>query len=82
MNWIQVGNVALSVVLALGVAYELGERHQASADQAKLQKAQDMHDQDMNHALIMERDSTYYKTADAMGLEYFNVLRSACLKEK
>ncbi len=82
MTWLHVGNAALSVGLALGVAYELGERHQEQQDRALVLSTQQQRDDQERHASILQQDATYYHDADAMGLSYFNALRDMCLKEK
>lgn len=82
MTWLHAGNAILSVALALGLAFELGARYQATRDQALVLEEQQQRDDSERHALLLQTDATYYHDADALGLTYFNALRDMCLKEK
>lgn len=82
MSWVHVGNAVLSVALALGVAFQLGERAQAARDQPLVLEEQQQRDDQERHTQVLAVDLAYYHDANAMGLSYFNALRDMCIKDK
>lgn len=69
----------LLVAAALLVSYQLGALHEVHRQLAETQRLNALVQTQATHERVLVTDRDYYKAADALGLEYFDVLRNACL---